>query len=58
MRHIMLGAIVAAHMAQQNCSAFPVPLSWLARYKKLIVAADACGSFDKNARVNKAALLA
>ena len=57
-RSIMLGAIVAAHMAQQDCSAFPVPLSWLARYKKLIVAADACGSFDKNARVNKAALLA
>ncbi|HEX8874599.1 MAG TPA: ADP-ribosylglycohydrolase family protein [Nitrosospira sp.] len=41
-RSIMLGAIVAAHMAQRNCSAFPVPLPWLARYKKLVSAADAC----------------
>jgi hypothetical protein len=56
-RSIMLGAIVAAHMAQQNCSAFPVPLSWLARYRKLTFAADACESLDKNARsTGKAAL--
>ncbi len=41
-RSIMLGAIVAAYMAQQNCSVFPVPLPWLARYKKLASAADAC----------------
>jgi len=57
-RSIMLGAITAAHMAQGDGSAFPVPLSWLARYKKLFSAADACDSFDKNARFNKAALLA
>lgn len=56
-RSIMLGAIVAAHMAHQDCSVFPVPLSWLARYKKLTFAADACESLDKDARsTSKAAL--
>jgi hypothetical protein len=56
-RSIMLGAIVAAHMAQQDRSAFPVPLPWLARYKKLAFAADACECLDKNARpTGKAAL--
>ncbi|SEK89536.1 ADP-ribosylglycohydrolase family protein [Nitrosovibrio tenuis] len=43
-RSIMLGAIVAAHMAQRNDAAFPVPLPWLARYKKLSSAADACAA--------------
>ena len=41
-RTIMLGAIVAAHMAKQGGSASPIPLQWLARYRKLVAAADAC----------------
>lgn len=57
-RSIMLGAMVAAHMAQRNCSTFPVPLPWLARYKKLASAADACAELDKDARsVSDAALV-
>lgn len=41
-RAIMLGAIMAAYTAQlggQNCS---IPLEWMARYRKLPAAADAC----------------
>lgn len=41
-RSIMLGAIVAAHMAKQGGSASPIPLQWLARYRKLVAAIDAC----------------
>lgn len=41
-RSIMLGAFVAAHMAKKDGAAFPIPLEWLARYKKFSVAADAC----------------
>ena len=41
-RAIMLGAFIAAHMAKQGGSIFPVPLEWLARYRKIVVAADAC----------------
>lgn len=41
-RAIMLGAFVAAHMAKQGGPTFPVPLEWLARYRKIVVAADAC----------------
>lgn len=44
-RAIMLGAIVAAHMAKQGgCSASPIPLQWLGRYRKLVAAADACAA--------------
>ncbi|ARO88585.1 hypothetical protein EBAPG3_012850 [Nitrosospira lacus] len=40
-RSIVLGALVAAHAAIHNSSGFPVPLSWLARYGKFAMAADA-----------------
>jgi ADP-ribosylglycohydrolase len=43
-RSIMLGAMVAAHMAKQGSGGFPVPLQWLARYGKFMVAADACAA--------------
>ena len=43
-RAIMLGATVAAHMAKQGGSASPIPLQWLARYRKLVAAADACAA--------------
>ncbi|SDA20322.1 ADP-ribosylglycohydrolase [Nitrosospira sp. Nsp18] len=43
-RSIMLGALAAAHAAMQNDSAFPIPLPWLARYRKLAEAADACAA--------------
>lgn len=43
-RAIMLGAIVAAHMARQGDAASPIPLQWLARYRKLAAAADACAA--------------
>ena len=43
-RSIMLGAIVAAHAAMRNPSEFPIPLPWLARYRKFSAAADACAA--------------
>lgn len=43
-RSIMLGAIVAAHAAIRNPSEFPIPLPWLARYRKFAAAADACAA--------------
>ncbi len=43
-RAIMLGAMVAAHAARRNSSGFPVPLPWLARYRNLTAAADACAA--------------
>ena len=43
-RSIMLGAMVAAHMAKQDNSGFPIPLPWLARYGKFMAAADACAA--------------
>jgi hypothetical protein len=43
-RSIMLGAIVAAHAALRNPSEFPIPLPWLARYRKFEAAADACAA--------------
>lgn len=41
-RSIMLGAMVAARAAIESGSGFPIPLSWLARYRKFVDAADAC----------------
>lgn len=41
-RAIMLGAIVAAYKAKQGDVESPIPLQWLARYRKLATAADAC----------------
>ena len=41
-RSIMLGAVVAAHLATQNSTDSGIPLPWLARYRKLTTAADAC----------------
>lgn len=41
-RAIMLGAIMAAYTAQQDDQTSSIPLEWAARYRKLIVAADAC----------------
>jgi len=43
-RSIMLGAMVAAHMAKQDNPGFPIPLPWLARYGKFMAAADACAA--------------
>ncbi|HEV7929807.1 MAG TPA: ADP-ribosylglycohydrolase family protein [Nitrosospira sp.] len=43
-RSIMLGAMVAAEAARQNPSEFPIPLPWLARYRKFADAADACAA--------------
>ncbi|MEO8992805.1 MAG: ADP-ribosylglycohydrolase family protein [Nitrosospira sp.] len=43
-RSIMLGAMAATHAAMQNDSAFPIPLPWLARYRKLAQVADACAA--------------
>jgi ADP-ribosylglycohydrolase len=43
-RSIMLGAMVSAHAARQNPSEFPIPLPWLARYRKFADAADACAA--------------
>ena len=44
-RSIMLGAIVAAASAAgKRGAAFPVPLQWLARYRKLAEAADSCAA--------------
>jgi ADP-ribosylglycohydrolase len=41
-RAIMLGAIMAAYTVQQNESISSIPLEWIARYRKLSMAADAC----------------
>ncbi|MCB1948742.1 ADP-ribosylglycohydrolase family protein [Nitrosomonas sp.] len=41
-RAIMLGAISAAQAAMQNEVEICIPLSWLAKYNNLSVAADAC----------------
>jgi ADP-ribosylglycohydrolase len=41
-RSIMLGAFMAAYMVKQGGLTFPVPLEWLARYGKIVAAADAC----------------
>ncbi|MBA4143193.1 MAG: ADP-ribosylglycohydrolase family protein [Nitrosospira sp.] len=43
-RSIMLGALAAAHAARTDGSEFPIPLPWLARYRKLATAADACAA--------------
>jgi ADP-ribosylglycohydrolase len=44
-RAIMLGAFTAAYMVKQGEAMFPIPLEWLARYRKIIAAADACKRF-------------
>ena len=41
-RAIMLGAIMAAYTAQQTRHKSSIPLEWIARYRKLSIAADAC----------------
>lgn len=41
-RSIMLGAIIAAAMAQRQEFDAGIPLVWMARYRKLHVAAEAC----------------
>jgi len=41
-RAIMLGAITAAYTSQQSEQSSSIPLEWIARYRKLSVAADAC----------------
>lgn len=45
-RAIMLGALAAAHAAQQVGSEPAIPLAWLARYGKLVNAADACAVLE------------
>lgn len=40
-RAIMLGAIMAAYTAQQNEQNVSIPLEWVARYRKLSIAANA-----------------
>ncbi|MBL8497256.1 ADP-ribosylglycohydrolase family protein [Nitrosomonas sp. JL21] len=41
-RSIMLGAIVAASTAQRQELSGGIPLVWMARYRKLVAAAEAC----------------
>lgn len=41
-RAIILGALVAAHQAKQQNLTCSMPLSWVARYRKLAIAAEAC----------------
>lgn len=41
-RAIILGALVTAHQAKQQNMASSIPLSWLARYRKLAIAVEAC----------------
>lgn len=41
-RAIMLGAIMAARPSQPGMPGSAIPLEWLARYRKLSIAADAC----------------
>lgn len=41
-RAIILGALVAAYQARQQNMVSSIPLSWLARYRKLVTAAEAC----------------
>lgn len=43
-RAIMLGAITAAYTAQQSDWISSIPFEWVARYRKLIIAADACAA--------------
>ncbi|MBY0498157.1 MAG: ADP-ribosylglycohydrolase family protein [Nitrosomonas sp.] len=40
-RAIMLGAIMAAHAAQQDPQSASIPLEWAARYRNLVAATDA-----------------
>lgn len=47
-RAIMLGAIMAAYTAQQNDQTSSIPLEWAVRYRKLIVAADACATLESS----------
>ena len=41
-RAIILGALVAAHHAKQQNMTSSIPLSWIARYRKLAAVAEAC----------------
>jgi ADP-ribosylglycohydrolase len=41
-RAIMLGAIIAAQTSQPNNSLAPIPLEWIAKYRKLSMVAEAC----------------
>ncbi len=45
-RSIMLGAIAAAGAAQRGNPASGIPLQWMARYRKLMAAADACAALN------------
>lgn len=45
-RSILLGAMSAARGATEHPSEFPIPLSWLARYRKFAAAADACATIE------------
>lgn len=41
-RSVILGALVAAHAACRQPGPDAIPMEWLARYRKLVSAADAC----------------
>ena len=41
-RAIMLGAIMAAQTSQPNNPLTSIPLEWMAKYRKLAMAAEAC----------------
>lgn len=43
-RSIMLGAMAAACAVEKQGTACPIPLQWLARYRKLAEAADSCAT--------------
>lgn len=46
-RAIMLGAIMAAYTAQQTKLSSSIPFEWIARYRKLSIAADACARLSR-----------
>ena len=46
-RAIMLGAMVAACTTQQAEQTSSIPLEWIARYRKLIIAVDACAMLKR-----------
>lgn len=45
-RAIMLGAIMATYNAKNASSESTIPLAWMARYNKLVTAADACAQLS------------
>lgn len=47
-RGIILGAIMAAYKSKQGDPKSSIPLTWMARYRKLVTVADACSMINLN----------